>query len=57
MEKMLNELKVGDKEKVVKLKGIGVVKRRLLDIMFKCNGNCSMCAMNCNIKKEKIVKK
>lgn len=32
MEKTLNELKVGDKAEIVKLKGIGDVKRRLLDM-------------------------
>lgn len=32
MEKTLNELKVGDKGKVVRLKGTGAVKRRLLDM-------------------------
>ncbi|NCN64805.1 MAG: ferrous iron transport protein A [Candidatus Altiarchaeum hamiconexum] len=32
MEKTLNELKVGDKTEIVKLKGVGDVKRRLLDM-------------------------
>ncbi|OQX20908.1 MAG: ferrous iron transport protein A [Candidatus Altiarchaeales archaeon A3] len=32
MEKTLNELKVGDKAEIVKLKGAGDVKRRLLDM-------------------------
>ncbi len=32
MEKTLNELKVGDKAKIVKLEGAGDVKRRLLDM-------------------------
>lgn len=32
MEKTLNELKVGDKGEVIRLKGTGAVKRRLLDM-------------------------